>query len=108
MISGSRTIIFAGHETIATTITWALFELARNVEFQDKLRTEILQKRETKRGRGDLDWGWKDFEEMSLLTAFMKVLIPPLNKLISNSSLCAGSFTFLSHSPCHVQICSRG
>jgi cytochrome P450 len=94
----NRTIIFAGHETTATTTTWALFELARNMDLQDKLRNEILQKRQMKRARQDLDWSWKDFEEMPLLTAFMKVFVCPPDKF-DDLSFCIGSTAFSSHSP---------
>ena len=34
-------MIFAGHETTATTLTWALYELARNDEVAQKLADEV-------------------------------------------------------------------
>ncbi|KAK0460771.1 cytochrome P450 [Armillaria novae-zelandiae] len=37
------TFVFAGHETIATTLGWLLYELAAHPEDQNKIREEILQ-----------------------------------------------------------------
>jgi cytochrome P450 len=34
-------MMFAGHETTATTLTWALYELARNSEAEAKLHAEV-------------------------------------------------------------------
>jgi cytochrome P450 len=39
-----RTIILAGHETTSSTLSWALFELTRHSDIQDKLRAEIHEK----------------------------------------------------------------
>jgi cytochrome P450 len=35
------TLLFAGHETTATALTWACYLLARNPECQDRVRTEV-------------------------------------------------------------------
>jgi len=35
------TFLFAGHETSAGTLTWCLYELARNQDAQDRLRKEV-------------------------------------------------------------------
>jgi len=37
------TIMFAGHETTANTLSWCLYELSRSIETQDKLRNELLK-----------------------------------------------------------------
>ncbi|RIB14061.1 cytochrome P450 [Gigaspora rosea] len=37
------TILFAGHETTSTSLTWSLYYLAKNPDMQDRLRKEILE-----------------------------------------------------------------
>ena len=41
LISQSFTFYFAGHDTTAHTISWALWEVAKNPEVQDKIYAEI-------------------------------------------------------------------
>lgn len=65
----------AGHETTSTTITWIFYELAKTPDIQDKLRSEILDRLRLKNERGEVDWTWKDFEEMPYLSAVLKVSV---------------------------------
>ena len=44
-ISQMAAFTLAGHETTANTITWLLYELAKNPDIQNKLRIEIQEKR---------------------------------------------------------------
>ncbi|KAG7439454.1 cytochrome P450 [Guyanagaster necrorhizus] len=39
-----NSIMFAGHETTANTLSWTLLELSRHPEVQDRLRAEIRKK----------------------------------------------------------------
>jgi cytochrome P450 len=73
-----RTIAFAGHETTSTSVTWALYELAKRPEIQDRLRKEIWDKQREKRRYVHHEWDWKDLEEMHYLTAVVKVNEDPL------------------------------
>ena len=36
-----QTLTLAGHETTASTVSWLLWELAKNPEYQNRLRAEI-------------------------------------------------------------------
>jgi hypothetical protein len=60
----------AGHETTANTLSWALFELTRHPDIQDKLRAEIREKITEK---GNNVFSERDFESMPYLTAVVKV-----------------------------------
>lgn len=56
MYAEMRTILFAGHETTSTTISWVLLELARHLPVQERLREEILaHKRGGELSATDLD-----------------------------------------------------
>ena len=75
----------AGHETTASTITWLLYELARNPDVQEKLRTEIAEKRAEVNARGDQDFTPEDLDSMELLQAVISVralTIPTQRKLV--------------------------
>jgi hypothetical protein len=65
-----RTIMGAGHETTANSLSWALFELTRHPDIQDKLRTEIREKIAEK---GNNVFSGQDYESMPYLTAVVKV-----------------------------------
>ncbi|KAL3715320.1 hypothetical protein ACJRO7_007104 [Eucalyptus globulus] len=43
VVDSCKNIYFAGHETIATTISWSLMLLAVHPEWQDRIRAEILE-----------------------------------------------------------------
>jgi len=67
-----RTIMFAGHETTGKTLTFALWELAKNRQFQERLRTEINETLKRVRARGGDDFTANDFETMPCLVALTK------------------------------------
>lgn len=67
------TLTLAGHDTTANTVTWLLWELAKNQDYQEKLRAEITQKREEVTARGDVDFSMEDLDSMDYLQAAIKV-----------------------------------
>ncbi|OAX37779.1 cytochrome P450 [Rhizopogon vinicolor AM-OR11-026] len=62
MLAQMRTILFTGHETTSTTISWALLELAKNPEMQSRLRAEIRETEATMHKRGDAESTIADFD----------------------------------------------
>ncbi|KAK0227577.1 cytochrome P450 [Armillaria fumosa] len=61
------TFVFAGHETIATTLGWLLYELAAHPEDQNKIREEISQ---VQPQNGKLSS--TEYDSMSFLNATIK------------------------------------
>jgi cytochrome P450 len=68
-------LFLAGHETTASTITWAIYELARNPEYQTLVRAEIKATREQVAKRGDHDFLISDLDSMKYLLSLMKVVL---------------------------------
>lgn len=67
------TFFFAGHEPASSTLTWALYELARHPEYQAKLREEIKTTRArvvVERGDGEITIS--DLDSMLHLQALIK------------------------------------
>ena len=67
------TLTLAGHETTANTLTWALWELSKIPEFQEKMRAEIAIVRGKITERGDSDFTVEDLESMQYVNAALKV-----------------------------------
>lgn len=67
------TLTLAGHETTANTLTWYLYELAKNPTYQDKLREEVMEVRSRITARGNSDLTIADLDSMVYLPAGMKV-----------------------------------
>jgi cytochrome P450 len=65
-----RTIMLAGHDTTANTLSWTLYELTKQRHLQDKLRAEIDEKILEK---GSDMLTEHDYESMPYLTAITKV-----------------------------------
>ncbi|KAJ6571321.1 cytochrome P450 [Mycena capillaripes] len=72
MIAQMQTIMGAGHETTANTMSWSLFELTQHPDVQAKLRAEIVAMEQTIRARGDKEFTYADFEAMPYTIAVMK------------------------------------
>ncbi|OAX39240.1 cytochrome P450 [Rhizopogon vinicolor AM-OR11-026] len=70
-----RTILFAGHETTANTLSWALFELAKRPDIQSRLREEIRETEATVLARGDTEFTMADLDAMSYTTAVVKEVL---------------------------------
>jgi len=72
LISQMRTILLAGHETTANTLSWMLLELACHPNYQVTLREEICAMKATISARGNPEWTIKDLDAMPYLNAFLK------------------------------------
>ncbi|KAK0192529.1 cytochrome P450 [Armillaria mellea] len=65
-------IILAGHETTSNTLCFALFELCKRPELQERLRKEIRAAERVIHDRGDTQFSPSDFDSMPLLSAMVK------------------------------------
>ncbi|KAF7790941.1 hypothetical protein EIP86_001900 [Pleurotus ostreatoroseus] len=73
MIAAMRTILFAGHETTSNSVGWALLELARNPDVQNRLRSEIHEMERTVRARGSTTGpSLSDVDQMPYTQAVIK------------------------------------
>ncbi|KAJ8594234.1 cytochrome P450 [Rhizopogon salebrosus TDB-379] len=75
LIAQMRGILFTGHETSANTISWGLFQLARNPDIQSRLRAEIRETEAVIHARGDVQYTIADFDNMPYTTAVMKEVL---------------------------------
>jgi len=64
--------MFAGHETTSGALAFALWEVAKNREVQEKLRAEVDEAWERVRARGDSEFVADDFDSMPYLVAIGK------------------------------------
>lgn len=71
MLAQMRTILLAGHETVATTLCWILLELARHPDVQNKLRAEI-RAAEERLGYSSSDFNANDLDGLQYLSAVLK------------------------------------
>jgi cytochrome P450 len=72
-VTYTSTLMLAGHETTASTVTWVLYELSRHPEFQNEVREEIKATRAQATQRGDAELSVADLDSMKYLLALMKV-----------------------------------
>ncbi|KAK0475530.1 cytochrome P450 [Armillaria novae-zelandiae] len=75
LLGQMNTIMFAGHETTANTLTWVFLELAKHREIQDRLRAEIREKERVVFSRGDTEFSVQDLDSMPYLTAVVKEVL---------------------------------
>jgi len=66
-------IMLAGEETVADTVCWALYELARSPKHQETVRLEVKEALKAARGREGLTYA--DLEKMTFTLAFMKEVL---------------------------------
>ncbi|KAK0196692.1 cytochrome P450 [Armillaria mellea] len=83
-----NTIMFAGHETTANTLSWTFLELARHPEVQDQLRAEIREKESVIFARGDTEFSVQDLDSMPYLTAVVKEVfrVHPIVHIIARTA----------------------
>ncbi|KAJ7894320.1 cytochrome P450 [Mycena olivaceomarginata] len=75
VLAQMQTIMTAGHETTANTMSWTLLELTKNPHVQAKLRAEIQATEKEIHARGDVEFTAADFESMAYTTAVMKEVL---------------------------------
>jgi hypothetical protein len=71
----NRTILLAGHETAAMALTWALYEISKNPNVQNRMREEIRKMESVIQARGDSEIRAIDLESMRYITAVIKVCL---------------------------------
>ncbi|KAJ7753348.1 cytochrome P450 [Mycena maculata] len=74
VLSQITTLLFAGHETTACTLTWLLYELAHHQEDQDAIREEITARR-AKFAPGQEDFAVADLEALTFTNACIKEVL---------------------------------
>ncbi|XP_013360518.1 PREDICTED: leukotriene-B4 omega-hydroxylase 3-like [Chinchilla lanigera] len=75
------TFMFEGHDTTASGLSWALYNLARHPEYQERCRQEV---RELLRGREPEEIEWDDLTQLPFLTMCLKEslrLHPPITSI---------------------------
>ncbi|KAJ7318602.1 cytochrome P450 [Mycena albidolilacea] len=75
LLAQMQTIMTAGHETTASTMSWTLLELTKNPHVQIKLRAEIQATEREIHARGDVEFTAADFALMAYTTAVMKEVL---------------------------------
>ncbi|KAK7466186.1 hypothetical protein VKT23_004910 [Stygiomarasmius scandens] len=76
VLSQMATIILAGHETTASTITWILYELARHPDHQHRVREELDQIKKQKVEAGeDEAFTSHDYDSMPFFNATIKEVL---------------------------------
>ncbi|XP_004872591.1 cytochrome P450 4F6-like isoform X1 [Heterocephalus glaber] len=63
------TFMFAGHDTTASGLSWALYNLARHPEYQERCRQEV---QELLRAREPEEIEWEDLAQLPFLTMCIK------------------------------------
>ncbi|KAM6167056.1 cytochrome P450 4F3-like [Erethizon dorsatum] len=63
------TVMFGGHDTTASGLSWVLYNLARHPEYQERCRQEV---RELLRGRQPEEIEWEDLTQLPFLTMCLK------------------------------------
>ncbi|KAF9649252.1 cytochrome P450 [Thelephora ganbajun] len=72
IIAQVRTLMLAGHETVAKTLMFGLWELAKQPEIQRRLREEITEAYEAARTRGGDDLTPGDIDNLPFTNAVIK------------------------------------
>ncbi|KAH7925485.1 cytochrome P450 [Leucogyrophana mollusca] len=72
MLSQIATLLVAGHDTTASSLTWLLYELAKHPEDQQKIRDEIAAARARVEARHDDDFTPADLDAMTFTNAAIK------------------------------------
>ncbi|KAF8906098.1 cytochrome P450 [Mucidula mucida] len=87
VLSQMATMILAGHETSASTLSWVLYELSRHPEDQARCRQEIAELRQRV---GDVPFSTQDYDGLPFLNAILKesLRLHPIVHTLSRISTC--------------------
>ena len=66
LIAEMATLTIAGHETTASTLSFALYELAKHPEYQERMRQEIRAARAKVMARGGTEFTTEDLDSLTL------------------------------------------
>ncbi|KAG2074169.1 cytochrome P450 [Suillus decipiens] len=72
ILSQIATLLVAGHDTTASTLTWLLYELSKHPEDQQRIRDEIKAAKANAEARGEDDLLPIDFNNMDFTNAIIK------------------------------------
>lgn len=72
ILSQIATLLVAGHDTTASSLTWLLYELSKHPEDQQRIRNEIKTARANAEAHGDDDLLPSDFNNMNFTNAVIK------------------------------------
>ncbi|KUI64940.1 Cytochrome P450 72A14 [Cytospora mali] len=99
VVTQMMTMLGAGHETVSVAMTWAMYELCRNPDWQAKLRAEVRTKLPSPRAAGRVPQAEDlEIENMPLLNAFCHEVIrywPPIPMIMrtaANDTTIMGNF----------------
>jgi cytochrome P450 len=70
----------------ASTLSFALWELAKDVDLQQRLRQEIKETLRRVQANGETEIGFDEYDNMSLLVAFIKVSRKLYSSIIHKTS----------------------
>ena len=73
MIAEMYTLTLAGHETTSGTLTFLLYELAKNQQYQNRMRQEIRNVRAQITARGGSQFTIEDLDSLTLTMNAIKV-----------------------------------
>ncbi|PIL27013.1 cytochrome P450 [Ganoderma sinense ZZ0214-1] len=74
LIAEMATLTIAGHETTAATLSFALYELARHPDYQERMREEIRAARAKVMTRGGTEFTTEDLDSLTLCVNAIKTL----------------------------------
>ncbi|KIY68643.1 cytochrome P450, partial [Cylindrobasidium torrendii FP15055 ss-10] len=69
VLSQASTMILAGHETSASTLSWVFYELSKHQDIQSAIRDEINEVRSRYPNKGEIPT--REFENMTVLNAVL-------------------------------------
>ncbi|THH17464.1 hypothetical protein EW146_g3349 [Bondarzewia mesenterica] len=89
VLSQVTTLLFAGHETTACTLTWLVYELAHHPEHQTRVREEVNAKRSKITSNGQKDFTATDLENLPFTNAVIKEALRyhPISPWVTRESI---------------------